>query len=132
MIETETTWNDSGYDCDHCGGQILERTDRETGQAARVCFQCEVCGCQWQISGDVLRIGKMNSCRRAQSSRIENQEKAPMSAVQLWVTIGGGILLLLGLVATGGLVAIRFLIPVGMAAFVFWAVYRTGKERMWW
>ena len=30
-IETITLWEDAGYDCDHCGGRILRRTDRETG-----------------------------------------------------------------------------------------------------
>ena len=132
MIETETTWNDSGYDCDHCGGQILERTDRETGQPARVCYQCRVCGCQWQLSGDVLRVGNLDTCRRAQRVRIDNQKEERISSTQLWIAGGVGVLLLLGIILLGGLVAIRFLIPVGIAVFVFWAVYQTGKERMWW
>lgn len=132
MIETETTWDDSGYDCDHCGGQLLERTDRESGQPTRICYQCQVCGCQWQLSGDVLRIGKMPSCKRAQRVRIESQTSTPISTTQLWVYVGGAILLLLGIVAVGGLVAIRFLIPVAIAVFVFWTIFKSGKERMWW
>lgn len=132
MIETETTWNDSGYDCDHCGGQILERTDRETGQPARVCYQCQICGCQWQLSGVVLRIGTMPTCRTAQRVRMKVTEKEPASRAQLWIGAGGAILLLLGIIYFGGLVAIRFLIPLFIAIFVFRAIYQMGKERMWW
>lgn len=132
MIETKTTWKDSGYDCNHCGGQILERTDQETGQPAQVCYQCQVCGCQWQLGGDILRVGKMNSCRRAQRSRLKSQEKVEINPTQLWVAVGIGGLILLGIVYFGGLVAIRFLIPVAITLFVFRAVYQLGKERMWW
>jgi len=31
VIVTSTEWADAGYDCDHCGGRILRRTDHETG-----------------------------------------------------------------------------------------------------
>ncbi len=132
MIETETTWKDSGYDCDHCGGQILERTDVETGQPARVCYQCQVCGCQWQLDGDVLRIGNLNSCRRAQRVRIKSESSEPLNVNQLRLVVGVGILLLLGIIYFGGLLAIRFLIPAAIALFVFRAIYQLGKERMWW
>jgi hypothetical protein len=132
MIETKTTWKDSGYDCDHCGGQIFERTDRETDQPARVCYQCQACGCQWRLSGDVLRIGNMNSCRRAQRVRVKSQNYERYSTTQLRVAFGGMVLLLLGIIYWGGLLAIRFLIPVGIALFVFWSIYQAGKERMWW
>lgn len=132
MIETETTWNDSGYDCDHCGGQILERTDQETGQPARVCYQCEVCGCQWQLDGDVLRIGSMPSCQRAQRVRIASQQKEPVNPTTMWLAVAGGILLLLGIIYFGGLVAVRFLLPLAIAVFVVRAIYQMGKERMWW
>ncbi len=66
MIETNTKWKDSGFDCDHCGGEILERTDRETGQADFICYQCRECGCQWTLSGDVLRVGSGTHCKAAQ------------------------------------------------------------------
>lgn len=132
MIETKTTWNDSGYDCDHCGGQILERTDNETGQPARVCYQCQVCGCQWQLDGDILRIGNMNSCRRAQRVRVKSQASEQLNPNQLRLAIVIGLLVLLGIVFFGGLVAVRFLIPVAIAVFVFRAVYQMGKERLWW
>jgi len=132
MVETKTTWNDSGYDCDHCGGQILERTDIETGQPARVCYQCQVCGCQWQLDGNVLRVGIMSSCRRAQRVRVKSQAREQININQLRLIVGIGILVLLGIVYFGGLLAVRFLIPVAIAVFVFRAVYQMGKEHMWW
>lgn len=132
MIETETTWNDSGYDCDHCGGQILERTDIETGQPARVCYQCQACGCQWQLDGDVIRVGNRKSCRRAQRIRATGQAKEQINPNQLRLAVVVSILVLIGIVYFGGLVAIRFLVPVAIAIFVVRAVYQLGKERMWW
>lgn len=132
MIETETTWKDSGYDCDHCGGQIFERTDVETGQPARVCYQCQGCGCQWQLNGDILRIGNLNACRRAQRVRAKVQRQTEINPIQLRLIVVGVLLLLGAIVFLGGLTAIRFLVPIAIAIFVFWTVYQMGKERMWW
>lgn len=132
MIETETIWNDSGYDCDHCGGQILERTDVETGQPARVCYQCQACGCQWQISGEILRIGSMNSCRRAQRVRNTSEAQTAIDPIKLRIIVVATLLFLGAMVYYGGLTAVRFLVPIAIAVFVFWRLYQLGKERMWW
>jgi hypothetical protein len=131
MVETQTSWKDSGYDCDHCGGQILKRTDRETGQPTRVCFQCELCGCQWTLSGDVQRVGNLSDCLRAQRQRQAEPVKE-LSPFFIASVVIGGIILLLAIVSIGGLVALRFIIPAAIAVFVFVSVYRLGKERMWW
>ncbi|MFZ1396643.1 MAG: hypothetical protein WAS33_07090 [Candidatus Promineifilaceae bacterium] len=132
MIETETIWNDSGYDCDHCGGQILERTDFETGQTTRVCYQCQGCGCQWKLSGEVLRIGSKNSCRRAQRVRTTSQSQTTINPFKLRILVVASLLFLGSLIYFGGLTAVRFLVPIGIAVFVIWTVYQMGKERMWW
>lgn len=130
-IEVHTSWSDSGYDCDHCGGRILQRTDRETGRPLKICFQCEACGCQWTPEGDVLRVGRAPHCRQAQRQRraIQHQQTAVFPA-WLWV-VGGGLILLL-IIWIGGLMALRFIIPVAIAALVATAVYRFGRERAWW
>ena len=132
MIETETIWNDSGYDCNHCGGQILERTDIETGQSARVCYQCQACGCQWELSGEISRIGSMNSCRRAQRVRNTSAAKPAIDPIKLRIIVVATLLFLGALVYFGGITAVRFLVPIAIAGFVFWTVYKMGKERMWW
>ena len=132
MIETETIWNDSGYDCDHCGGQILERTDLETGQPAQVCLQCQGCGCQWQLDGEIIRIGNLTSCRRSQRERSTEPAQTNINPFQLRLIVVASLLFLGAIIFFGGLTAIRFLVPIAIAVFVFWRLYQLGKERMWW
>ena len=127
MIETKTTWEDSGYDCDHCGGQIFKRTDYEIEQRASVCYQCRRCGCQWSLAGNVLRLGRRPSCRTSWPE--DRPSKLPVSTRLL---LALGIVLLLALVGLGGLAAIRFLIPVAIAVFVVLALVRLGREHEWW
>ena len=74
-IETSTTWDDAGYDCDHCGGRILRRTDRETGLRDRTCYQCEQCSCQWTLARQPLRVGTTSACRAAQRQRAAEAEE---------------------------------------------------------
>ena len=74
----------------------------------------------------------MNSCRRAQRVRVKSQASEQLNPNQLRLAIVIGLLVLLGIVFFGGLVAVRFLIPVAIAVFVFRAVYQMGKERLWW
>lgn len=131
-IDLHTAWHDSGYDCTHCGGRILKRVDQETGQPEQVCLQCEMCGCQWTLRGELLRVGSTMQCRRAQ--RNYEAELNPNKQRPLWLLllVGGGIVLLLALVLFGGLAAIRFLIPIAIFVFVVTAVYQFGRERLWW
>lgn len=130
-IEVYTSWSDSGYDCDHCGGRILERTDQETGRPLQVCFQCEACGCQWTPEGEVLRVGSAPYCRQAQRRRraIQRQQTA---ALPPWLLVLGSGLILLLIVLAGGMMALRFIIPIAITALVATAVYQFGRERMWW
>ncbi len=132
MIEAKTSFEDSGYDCDHCGGRVLIRTDKETGQPIQKCYQCELCGCQWQFSGAVLRVGQHASCIKAQHKRMsarESESALPFSPIFLIV---GLLLFLVILVYFGGLVAIRFFIPIAIAIAVGFALFQFGKEKMWW
>lgn len=128
MIETKTTWKDSGYDCDHCGGQILKRSDHEAGHPAQICYQCQVCGCQWELSGDILRVGHLTVCYRA----LKSQATTPVNPGRFWLAFVIVILVLLGVIYFGGLVAVRYVIPIAITVFVFRALYLMGKERMWW
>ena len=72
MIQTRTTWDDSGRDCDHCGGMILQRTDYETRQPPRVRYQCEECGCLWSKEGVLQRSGRLSQCPAAVDNRYSN------------------------------------------------------------
>lgn len=133
MIQTESSWADSGYDCDHCGGQVLIRTDRETGQPDRRYYQCEVCACQWTMAGEVLRVGHLGSCKTAQRMREMAQQSAPLTAKIPPLLLGIGLLLVVALLfLLGGVLALRFLLPLALGVLVAVAVHRFGRERMWW
>lgn len=130
MIETRTTWEDTGYDCDHCGGRILKRTDHESGQPDRPCFQCEQCSCQWTLDHHPLRVGSFRACRKAQKARSDEGETTdPYSR---WVLIGLGIFVGLFLLRFGGATAIRLILPVAVAALVLYGLARFGRSQDWW
>lgn len=130
MIETKTSWKDTGFDCDHCGGVILRRTDIETGQPKRVCYQCKVCGCQWRTNGDVLRIGTGPDCRAAQEDRMtEAGEENQLS--RRFVIILAVVAFLL-IARFGGIMALRLLIPLGLAVVILIALARFAREKGWW
>jgi len=130
MVEVETTFSDSGYDCDHCGGQVLRRTDKETGQPVRVCYQCQECGCQWSRQGEVLRVGRLSSCHEALKEREKARREPDFPALTpILITISVVILILM-LVSLGGLVAVRFLIPIAIVVFVGWKIYELVKEKI--
>jgi len=130
VIETKTTWEDSGYDCDHCGGQIYKRTDIETGQPPVVCYQCCKCGCQWTLPGDVLRVGNLPTCVGAQRRRQKEQDRPDWQAV--WsrrLVIGLLVLGLFVMVRYGGLLAVRFLLPFIFGGFVVWSIVRWVQQQ---
>ncbi len=134
MIETSTTWEDSGFDCDHCGGEIAKRIDRETGQPDRICYQCRLCGCQWSLNGRVTRIGSGQYCHAAQREQSETKPLDFFLSTRVLIVLG--ILLLLAVVRFGGLAALvallRFLLPVALAAVIVIYVVRYGREQEWW
>ncbi len=114
-IETSTLWEDAGYDCDHCGGRILRRTDRETGLRDRSCFQCEQCSCQWTLERRPLRVGKTPACRAAQRGRAYAAETAQPPYVR-WLLIALGVVVLFALLRFGGGVGLRAALPLVLLA----------------
>ena len=114
-IETSTLWEDAGYDCDHCGGRILQRTDRETGLRDRSCFQCEQCSCQWTLERRPLRVGKTPACRAAQRGRAYAAETAQPPYVR-WLLIALGVVVLFALLRFGGGVGLRAALPLVLLA----------------
>lgn len=129
MIETRTEWDDSGYDCDHCGGEVFKRTDHETGQPTRVCYQCKQCGCQWLMSGDVSRVGHLPACKVAKRERANEPAPSNLPTVLIVALVALGVLIL---TPFRGLLTLHWLIPVAIAAFVGITVLRLGRERAWW
>lgn len=132
MIETKTTWEDSGYDCDHCGGQIFQRTDYETGQAPRICYQCRACGCQWTMDGSLQRIGSLASCKVAGRRRVRAEDDGSGLNVPRWLWMVAVVLFFLVAIRFGGLAALRFLVPLALGALAVRYAYQLGREREWW
>ena len=127
-IETSTLWEDAGYDCDHCGGRILRRTDRETGLRDRSCYQCEQCSCQWTLERRPLRVGKTPACRAAQRGRATAAETVGPPYAR-WLLVALGVVVLFGLLRFGGGAALRVGLPlVLLAAGVL--VFRYYSRRM--
>lgn len=131
MIQTKTTWEDSGYDCDHCGGVILKRIDYESGQPKQECYQCRQCSCQWSLDGEPLRIGNHSSCRSAQRMRAEESVRQG-GVISRPILIVLAVAALLLVVRFGGFMALRFLIPLALGAFVVFSLVRYGREQEWW
>jgi predicted RNA-binding Zn-ribbon protein involved in translation (DUF1610 family) len=143
MIETSTDWEDSGFDCDHCGGEIFKRIDHETGRADHVSYQCGECGCQWALGGDVLRIGEGTYCRAA--ARARHQPNEPVGLPDIPVDFGqwSGLLskslwILLALVAAvillrfGGAIVMRLLLPFALVGVGAYLLVRYGRAQSWW
>lgn len=135
MIEAETSWNETAYDCEHCGGIILKRIDRETGQPTQICHQCGQCGCQWSLSGELLRVGHGQHCQTAmqQYQTQEILERVPElpGKIPKEALIYGAIAILLFffLARLGALAAVmRILLPVLAVAVVIWVIWHTLKQ----
>ena len=121
MIKTQTTWIDSGFDCDHCGGRLFRRIDSETGRPDTQCYQCEQCGCQWTLDNQVLRVGTLHSCRTAQRKRAIGGA-TDTDQFARWIVVG--IVGMAGLFALrfAGPFVLRYLLPVvviGVVTYLF-------------
>lgn len=131
-VQTSTTWVDAGYDCDHCGGRILRRTDHETGLRDRTCFQCEQCSCQWTLERQPLRVGTTAACRAAQRKRAVEADAARPVALSRWLLVVLVALALLGLVRFGGGAALRVVLPLALAALlVLGVLYYVRRHDLW-
>lgn len=138
-MSKETNWVDSGYDCDHCGGEIAQLKARKAARPSHAYYRCRHCGCEWTRKGDVVRIGEGAACRPAQGQRM-SQAPPPQSwrgwltAVPRWARIVVAVLLLLLLLrfAPVGFLLLRFLLPVALVGFIVYLVVRLGREQQWW
>ncbi len=127
MLETKTSWEDSGHDCDHCGGEVLRRTDYLPNGLTDVSLQCRNCGCQWAPDGTWLRVGNGRSCPTAHQQQTDSPG---------WLSrrlfVGLGIILLIMMARLGGIGFLRYLLPLAVLGLVIWTVLRLGREYHWW
>lgn len=127
MIETQTTWTDSGFDCDHCGGRIFRRIDSETGQPDVQCYQCEQCGCQWTLDNQPLRVGQLRACRAAQRRRAVTGE-TDLDRYSRWVVLGIVAMALLFVLRFAGPFVLRFVLPALIIGGVVYLLVRYVRQ----
>lgn len=127
MFETKTTWEDSGHDCNHCGGEVLKRTEQMPDGRTAVSLQCRECACQWALDGTWLKVGNGRACRAAQR---ESEGNPGLASRRLLTIFGVGLLLVIA--RYGGIGLLRYLIPLTILGFVSWTIYKSGRELHLW
>ena len=134
MDKRDVIWEDSGFDCDHCGGEILKRTD--LGQPDQEPYlQCNQCGCRWSPKGDVLRVGSGQFC--GGNGRQQDAPTITFDKRYAWVIAAVVIVLLMFYFGGFALFSfayqlIRFLIPVGIIILIGMGIYWVGREQGFW
>lgn len=128
---------DSGYDCDHCGGEILINREITSGRPVHGYYLCQRCGCEWTLKGDVLHVGTGPNCKASQRKRMGGQgyqipEIAELSIWRRAALIIGGLILFLVLLRVGGLMLFRFLLPFIVIGFLLYLIFKWGREQEWW
>lgn len=131
MTRRDVKWEDSGFDCDHCGGEILKRAHRTIPEREQY-FQCSQCGCRWSTGGDIIRVGDSPHCQHSGYKRPSlPQDKRLWWAVAvvlilIFLRFGGTAVLAIGITL------IRFLIPLGILVLIGMAIYWFGRQQGFW
>lgn len=125
-------WEDTGFDCEHCGGEVLKRTH---SQQDEVYYQCSQCGYRWSLDGAVIRKGT------GQSPYWEERDASfhpsvPNPSRRLWllvaVLVGGTAVYFLSTRLLIILLWIPRFLPLIVVAGIFYFVWRYGKTEEWW
>jgi hypothetical protein len=127
MFETKTIWQDSGHDCNHCGGEVLQRTEELPDGTTAVSLQCRECACQWSLDGEWLKVGHGRACRAAY--RRSKGEPGQLSRRLLIIL---GVVLLLAVARMGGIGALRYLLPLAILGVIAWTIHKVGREHHLW
>lgn len=132
MTRRDIKWEDSGFDCDHCGGEILKRTHQTIPEKEQY-FQCSQCGCRWSVGGDIIRVGDSPHCQHTGYQR----PSLPQDKRIWWAVAAIGFLLLFfrfgGMAILGfGVALVRFLIPLGILVLIGMAIYWLGRQQGFW
>lgn len=138
MKAKEIIWLDSGYDCDHCGGEILRQKARRPLRPNNAYYRCRVCGCEWTLQGNVVQIGSGEFCHEAQSRRTgpvvaeKTDWLTRLSQIPRWLQVVVGLALLIVFLRLGGLMLFRLLLPLAVIGLVVYLIIRFGQEQEWW
>ena len=131
MTRRDVKWEDSGFDCDHCGGEIHKRADRTIPEQQQY-FQCSQCGCRWSVGGDIIRVGESPHCQH----RGYQRPSLPQDK-RLWWLVAAVLILLLfrfggGAILSFTVVLVRFLVPLGILVLIGMAIYWIGQKQGFW
>lgn len=132
MTRRGTTWQDSGFDCNHCGGEILKRAHRTIPEKEQY-FQCSQCGCRWSVEGEILRVGNQPYCQR----RGYQRPYLPTNN-RLWWGLAIAVLLLIflrfgGLGMLGAIFTLlRFLVLLSLPILIGLVIYWVGQKQGFW
>ncbi|MBK6709104.1 MAG: hypothetical protein IPG51_02015 [Chloroflexi bacterium] len=138
MKTKEQIWLDSGYDCDHCGGEILRQKGKRPVRPQSAFYRCQTCGCEWTMQGDVVHIGTGEFCREAQSRRLNPSSFdsadwwTRLRQIPGWAQIIIGLLLLIVFLRFGGFMVLRLLFVPALIGLIVYLVFRYGREQLWW
>ena len=128
-METRSHWEDSGYDCTYCGGQIYKRIDEElTGVTAY--YQCRHCGAQWSLNNQILREGDRTK-HLSSSPKMPNGEWFRWPA-WVWVIIGFAVMFAATRAGVVGSILLRYLVPFIFIAIVGLVIFYLGRTQKWW
>ena len=152
MTKKETLWEDSGFDCHHCGGEIYKRIEREPGFDKTTSYQCRQCNCQWSTEGVLIQVGNSADCRAGVQQTAVNQPHstkrpptttlAPVKPTPIatqnhhlsnWI-IGGllTLIVILALIRFAGALVFRFFVPALLVGVILYLVFQLGRQQRWW
>lgn len=126
-METKTTWEDTGRDCQFCGGEIFRRTDEEPRRITAY-YQCQRCGAQWSLGHELIRESSVTTTPEKDSVQ------AWFAKVPRWVWVLVAVLLVIGALRFSviGVVLMRVLIPAVFVGIVAGVIYMYGRWMDWW
>ncbi len=152
MTKNETLWEDSGFDCHHCGGEIYKRIEREPGFDKTTSYQCRQCKCQWSTEGVLIQVGNSADCRAGVGQTAVNRPNppkppqsttlAPVKPVATprknhhlsnWI-IGGllALIIALALIRFAGALVFRFFVPALLVGAIVYLLFQLGRQQRWW
>lgn len=126
-METKTTWEDTGRDCQFCGGQVYRRTDEEPTRISAY-YQCQRCGAQWSLSNQLIR----ESSTTPSSTKDPVQSSLESVPRWVWIALAVGAAVVALRFSVIGVLLIRYLIPAVFLGIVAGVIYMYGRWLDWW
>lgn len=141
MSVKKNDWIDSGFDCDHCGGEMLRLNARRPLHPNDPYYRCHTCGCEWTRRREITRLGDGPHCHLAQGQRLSSTPTATpadwlarLKQTPRWLRVVAVVLLLLLALrfAAFSFMLLRLLVPLVLVGLALYLIHRFGQEQRWW